>query len=285
MRFPVVLTLASIALLSAPMVSAQNINAVESRLDRMEREMQTLSRSVFKGDVPPPQLGGGNAKETAAIELRLNQMDDSIRRLTGKIEEQGYKNRQLEQKIDELMAMKPQAQAPKSSSAAITSMQSSSSIEVTPLPEPSTTTEAKPYQLGTLNASDASKTPAGLYDQAFSYLQTNDYAAAEKTFNAFIEKYPDHSLAANSKYWLGETFYARQDYEGASRAFATSYQDHPEGQKAPDTLLKLAMSLGNQGMKEEACLTLSELQKRFPNGPVSVMKKATDESQSYGCGS
>jgi tol-pal system protein YbgF len=142
-------------------------------------------------------------------------------------------------------------------------------------------TPSQPYQLGTLNANGT--TPASLYDQAFSFLQTNDYASAQAAFENFIAEYPDHSLAANAQYWLGETFYARNDYEAAARTFAKSYQDYPQGQKAPDTLLKLGMSLGNRDMKDEACLTLGELKKRFPNGPPSIMKKADEQSQSYGC--
>ena len=141
----------------------------------------------------------------------------------------------------------------------------------------------EPFQLGTLNNNTSSTTPAGLYDQAFSYLQTNDYASAQATFDDFLEKYPTHSLAANAKYWLGETYYERQDYESASRAFARSFKDHPDGQKAPDTLLKLAMSLKGQGMTPEACLTLKELNNRFPDAPSAVTSTAATEKSSYGC--
>jgi tol-pal system protein YbgF len=259
------------------MASAQNINSIELRLDRMEREMQTLSRSVFKGDIPPPQIGRNvSAQETAAMELRLNQIEESIRRLTGQIEEQGFEIRQLKQAIEN-SAVRTQSNT--------SSISSSQTIEARPLEPVTPSQPQQPYQLGTINNGGTPNSPAGQYDQAFSYLQTNDYASAEKAFRDFIDQYPDHSLAANSKYWLGETFYARENYEAAARAFATSFQDHPEGQKAPDTLLKLAMSLGNQGMKEEACLTLTELKNRFPNGPASVMSKADDERQSYGCDS
>lgn len=282
-----VFLLSGAVLVTALPSEAQNINAIETRMDRMEREMQTLSRSVFRGDVPPPQLGGGNARDTAAMELRLNQMEEQLRDLTGRIEEQGYQTRQLEKKLDDFVNQTTSrlnsapAQTPASTDGGVSSSYDGrADNSVT-----SSSSSTEPYRLGTLNGGGNGSSPAGLYDQAFSYLQTNDYVAAEKTFNDFIAQYPDHSLAANAKYWLGETFYARGDYSGASRAFAKSYQDHPEGQKAPDTLLKLAMSLGEQGMKPEACLTLSELVKRFPNGPVSVMQKADEETRAYDCGS
>lgn len=258
--------------------SAQNINSIQTRLDRMEREMQTLSRSVFKGDVAPPQIGGGvDNSQTASMELRLNQIEDQLRRLTGMIEENSYRVRQVEEKM---------GQAP---SAANTI--NPPSIQAQPL-APSINNGAAsdalvvdnaPYQLGTLNQNTQSETPAGLYDRAFSFLRNDDYASAQSSFESFIAQYPDHSLVENAKYWLGETFYARGDYQSASRSFARAFKDHPEGSKAPDVLLKLAMSLKGQNMNEEACLTLSEVVKRFPTAQ-SVITKADEEKQAYGCG-
>ena len=277
------LMLSGAAFLVASSVLAQSANSPEARLDRIEREMQTLSRSVFKGDVPPPQYGAAPS-EMAATELRLSGIEEQMQRLTGAIEEQGHKTRQLEAKLNEFMAQTAERMSSATETATPRASQTITS-DVDGDNNASATYKApssvQTYQLGTLNANG--ETPASLYDKAFSYLQTNDYASAQGAFEDFIKRYPDHSLAANAQYWLGETFYAREDYESAARVFAKSYQDFPQGQKAPDTLLKLGMSLGNRDMKDEACLTLSELKKRFPSGPPSVMKKAGEEAQSYGC--
>lgn len=163
-------------------------------------------------------------------------------------------------------------------------MSSDTSVSSTPLS--SSTSQNQPYQLGTLNTAkqaDGSTSPAELYDQAFLYMQKNDYVAAQGAFDEFLKQYPDHDLAANAKYWLAETFYARGDYPGASRAFALSYKDFPNGNKAPDSLLKLAMSLQQQDMTSEACLTLAEINKQFPNAPASIKSKVFKENQEYGC--
>lgn len=264
-------------------LSAQNINSLETRLDRMEREMLTLSRSVYKGDVPPPQINApaGDAHMAAQMENRLNQLEDQLRRLTGMIEETGYRLRQLEGKMTGSSASvttQPVTAQPLQSADMMDAGQAATQ------PQPSFTVDNAPYQLGTITDTQNNQgTPAGLYDQAFSFLQSNDYASAQANFEKFIETYPDHDLAANAKYWLGETFYAREDYQAASRAFARSFKDHPDGQKAPDTLLKLAMSLKGQDMTEEACLTLGELDKRFPNAVKSIADKAASERLSYGC--
>ena len=266
------------AVFFAAPVFAQNMNSSDARLDRMEREMQTLSRAVYKGDVPPPSIMSGSIssnQQNAQTELRLNQIEDQLRRLTGMIEEANYKLRKLEENPSASVNANPAVQDYTNTNQPVLSTPSASDSGLT--------VSDQPYQLGTLKDSTAT-TPASLYDQAFSYLQKNDYASAQASFDDFIAKYPDHSLAANSKYWLAETYYARENYEKASQAFARSFKDHPDGQKAPDTLLKLAMSLKAQNMNDEACLTLAELAKRFPNAPASLTEKASSERASYGCG-
>ena len=246
-------------------------NSVESRVDRIEREMQTLSRAIYKGDVPPPSISAPvDAQANAATEMRLNQIEDQLRRLTGMIEEQGYKLRKLESDSNrsrvDAKPIEPEVRAQKPVDLSASGSQ-----------------QPMENSLGTISGNADTSSPAGLYDQAFAYMQKKDYETAQSTFDDFLSQYPDHSLAENAKYWLGETYYAREDYDAASRAFARAFQDHPDGQKAPDVLLKLAMSLKGQDMSEEACLTLTELKKRFPSAPPSVLTKADDERASYGC--
>lgn len=255
-------------------VFAQNINSLEMRLDRMEREMRTLSRSVYKGDVPPPtmqQADMTSPNQTAAMELRLNQLEDQLRRMTGMIEENSFRLRKIEQAGSAI------EQQPSPMNNTLLSQQTPQNADS------ALVVDNSPYQLGTINNNAAETSPAALYDKAFGFLQVNDYASAQATFDDFLIEYPDHSLAANSKYWLAETYYARGDYKTASQSFARAFKDHPEGQKAPDTLLKLAMSLNAQDMRAEACLTLGELTSRFPNAPSSVKTKATEEHTAYGC--
>jgi tol-pal system protein YbgF len=263
---------AGVMMTSAPAAMAQSVNSLDARLDRIERDMQTLSRSVFKGDVPPPSMQQGAPSNTAAIEMRLNQIEDQLRRVTGMIEENAFRIRQMDNAggMTSNQPMQPQRPTPPPPS------------NFGQQETPSFAVDNRPYQLGTLN-NNSGDSPAGMYDQAFAYLQTNDYASAGETFDQFLTQYPDHSLVANAKYWLGETYMARSDYQAASRAFARYFKDHPEGSRAPDSLLKLAESLNEQGMSNEACLTLTELKNRFPDASPSIQGQADDHMMSYGC--
>jgi len=129
---------------------------------------------------------------------------------------------------------------------------------------------------GTTNAPQA-------YDKAFSYLQQSNYTDAQTAFTDFLKTYPTHPLAANAQYWLGETYYAQTQYSTAAKTFAKAFQDHPNGQKAADALLKLAMTLDKMNKRADACLTLVELGKRFPAGPASTLRKAEEERQRMEC--
>jgi tol-pal system protein YbgF len=142
------------------------------------------------------------------------------------------------------------------------------------------------------NGNITSGTPQGVtppanaaqaYDKAFSYLQQSNYTDAQSAFLNFLTTYPTHPLAANAQYWLGETYFAQTQYSTAAKTFAKSFQDHPQGQKAPDSLLKLAMTLDKMNKREDACLTLGELSKRFPAGPASVLRAGNEERKRMGC--
>lgn len=124
---------------------------------------------------------------------------------------------------------------------------------------------------------------AQAYDQAFSYLQKSNYSDAQRAFQDFLKTYPTHALAANAQYWLGETYFAQTQYSTAAKTFAKAFQEHPNGQKAPDSLLKLALTLEKLNKKPDACLTLQELNKRFTAGPASVLQRAAEEGKRMGC--
>lgn len=50
----------------------------------------------------------------------------------------------------------------------------------------------------------------------------------------FLRQFPNDGLAGNAQYWLGETYYVRQDYQNAAIAFGEGFQRYPKSAKAPD---------------------------------------------------
>ncbi|MEM7620585.1 MAG: tol-pal system protein YbgF [Pseudomonadota bacterium] len=122
-----------------------------------------------------------------------------------------------------------------------------------------------------------------LYDKAYGHLLKQDYEAAEQAFMAFLKRHGKDQLAGNAQYWLGETYFIRGKYKKAADRFLKSYTNFKKGQKAPDSLLKLALSLRKLGRKDAACTTFIELGKKFPEAPGHVKQRARSERKNMGC--
>ena len=137
-------------------------------------------------------------------------------------------------------------------------------------------------KLGSLGG-DTSSDPIAMYEEAYASMKDKKYADAESGFTAFLTRYNDHSLADNARYWLGETFYARNQFDKAARQFAQGYQKNPKGPKGADNLLKLALSLAGSGKKEDGCLALTQLQAEYGKTSPPVMARAKKEAKTMGC--
>jgi tol-pal system protein YbgF len=127
------------------------------------------------------------------------------------------------------------------------------------------------------------KDAQGLYKDAYAHMLRRDYASAQSAFGALIKNHPQSRMAGNAQYWLGETFYVRGKYRPAADAFLKAYRDYPNGVKAPDSLMKLALSLARLGQKGAACKTFNELDAKFPNAPNHVKQRAGMEQRRAGC--
>ncbi|MEA1938168.1 MAG: tol-pal system protein YbgF [Pseudomonadota bacterium] len=125
--------------------------------------------------------------------------------------------------------------------------------------------------------------PREAYDAAFELLRQAAYDEAEAAFSAFLIAHPDHELSPNAQYWLGETYYVRDQFKKAAATFAEGYQKYPDGPKAMDNLLKLGMALSALGQKDDACLMYDELVKKFPTRPLTINQRMQSERQKLGC--
>ena len=320
-------TVAIVALMAAVPALAQS-NDVINRVKRLETDVDTLNRTVFKGEKPPVAAGSAGGDATANLEVRVGQLENDLRTLTGKVEQQAYDNQQLTQKLQALEedarmrldALEAQARgaAPGGASpggaAPVSGANGSPSAPVQPSAGasaiPAGEVDTNTVDPGGLTAADqtlpaplqpeaggaaadnvtgnetglgAAGDAASLYEQGFAEIKREDYAAAEKSFAAFMKSYPGHALAPNALYWLGETYYARKDYNKASRTFAEAYQKYPNGPKGADNLLKLGLSLAGKGEKDNACIALGQLRKEYPKGPEAVLTRGEQEIKTLGC--
>lgn len=278
------IVLSGLFFFSLESVAFAQSNDLNSRINRLENEISTLSRSVYRGEQPPPSAftPSQNNAVQADMQVRIGNLEQELRILTGRLEQQDFEIQQLKSEIEKLstqLAQKPvntvqptipqpqnNAQTLPPSAAADTNLQTTQAAQQ----------EAQAFQLPSGSASEH-------YEAAFSLIRNKDFGAAEGAFSSFLEKYPDHALAPNAKYWLGETFYVRDNYERAARIFAEAYQKYPKGPKGADNLLKLGLSLAGLGKKEDACVALKQLKIEYPAGPLPILRRGEQEQASLGC--
>jgi tol-pal system protein YbgF len=128
----------------------------------------------------------------------------------------------------------------------------------------------------------APESPETLYERSNESLLRRQFGDAEAGFSSFVSKYPDHSLAGSAQYWLGETFYAQGNFREAAQNFLHGYKNYPKSRRAPDSLLKLGISLNKLGQTQQACAAFGAIGGEFPNA-VDAKKRAQAESKRAGC--
>jgi tol-pal system protein YbgF len=127
-----------------------------------------------------------------------------------------------------------------------------------------------------------SNTPKDEFDLAYGYVLRKDYALAEESLRAFMQKHPNDRLAADAQYWLGETLFQRQRYRDAAETFLEATK-HEKSGKAPESMLRLGQSLAALKEKEAACATLAEITRKYPRAGANVKGAAEREQKRVGC--
>ncbi|HMQ58193.1 MAG TPA: tol-pal system protein YbgF, partial [Rhizobiaceae bacterium] len=122
-----------------------------------------------------------------------------------------------------------------------------------------------------------------VYDRGYQNVLSGDYRDAEREFRHVIDSWPNDPLAADAKYWLGESLLAQKKYDEAADAFVVAQRDHPSSRKAPETLMKLGISLVALGDRDLACATFEEALTSYPNASPAVRDRITRESATARC--
>jgi tol-pal system protein YbgF len=297
----------SVAIAVVSPAAAQNseMQSLVDQIERLRNDIVDLQRTVFKGEPPPPNtstsgaLGGMTAERAAQIEVRVSQVEDEMRSLTGRVEEVGHDIDGLGERLDKLAEdlefrltaiERKQTATPSATSAAPpqgaaeTARASDGTQTLGTIPQAAPSAEQPAAtQTATLAPALPPGTPEEQYKYANDLLRQMEYGEAERALKAFIEAHPSNDLTGNAYYWLAETFYVRGNYEQAAQYFARGFQDFPKSIKAPDNLLKLAMSLAKLGRKDDACVTFKELGNRFPQASSAIKQLATNERRRVGC--
>ena len=121
------------------------------------------------------------------------------------------------------------------------------------------------------------------YMFAFSLLRQAKYESAELALKEFLDTHSGEKLAGNARYWLGETYYVRRAYVLAAETFLEAFEFDREGVKAPDSLLKLGMSLAALGKGKEACAAFGKLAQEYPEATDEIKRSLERQFTKSSC--
>ena len=276
----------------------------DARLDRIENEIQTLSRAVFKGEQPPAgSLSSLNNNPAAVntIEQRLSDLENDVRDLTGRLEEMQYEMNQFMQKTDAALAASMSGAngttltTPGSNETFAGGLPGQRSYEPVPgndqsaiinvdndLPMPSATNEAtnngsSRIDAGTLNADELN---GNANDLPVDTNTINPSTSSGTLGTLGVNQGGDYTTTpegAAEAYEQAFSLIKEENYDLAEQKFQAFLDNHPNSELAGNAMYWLGETYYVRGEHEDAARTFAMAYQQYPNGtkgPDNLLKLA-----------
>ena len=281
MKTAKILLMSSVLFLNAVPVRAQN--ALQAEIDQLREDVQVLQRQAYR-----EKQDGINPASAQSVAVQMGQFDENLRKAVGKIDELEYKIKTLNERLDVMnkdidMRFKMYEGKPLSGGGM-------GAADTTPKKFDAPVANGAPASIlgGAVSKGEdlapvKTQSAEDIYKQGMTAINVGNNEEAAQKFTALMTKYPEHKLAGNAQYWLGEAYYAQKDYAKAAVAFGKGLEKYKDGNKGADSLLKLGMSMRELGKKDEACTAFKTLPTEFPKAEDVTKTKAANFARALEC--
>jgi tol-pal system protein YbgF len=265
---------------------------IERRLQRDEQALRELRQIVLQAKAqgnPVTVKDAGPDPEVERLQQRINDLEQTIRRQTGQMEEIAH-NAQLAAQAAAATAQANQALAQRldrieqpllaAGAAALTGQPGpvGPGLQGAPPPQPGPGAGT----LGTLRGgpggprdiqddpqgtvgkgASAAEDEPGAYRNARKVLDSGDYVGGAAALRDYLERYPSSARAPEANYWLGRTLAVQNQPAEAAGAYARALKGWPQTAWAGDAVVRLASSLVDLKRGSDACKALAEFDSRY----------------------
>lgn len=110
-----------------------------------------------------------------------------------------------------------------------------------------------------------------LYETSLSTLRRGSLATARAGFQEFLQRFPDHRLAADAQFYIGESHAESGNAEPALDAYARVLELYPDSERVPAALYRaglIELELGNQ---EDARALFRQVVSGFPDSDEAIL--------------
>src|SRR5579863_5832397 len=248
---------------------AQNA-AVDKTL--MEQSMDTVNKMTgnmmaLQKTVQDMQANSGARLDTMSTQMQgiSDNLQEALARM-GKLNQQLTDAQNAIQGIDAKLASSappPTASAP-GGAPGTSAAQSPNGLPPIPGAPPS----------GTGNLPAAAPSADLLYSNGLRDLNGKKYDLASQEFGDYLKYYGSTDLASNAQFYVGEIFFAQQQYDQAIDAYSKVIDNYPKSFKLAPAHLKRALALINLGEKASGVSELRMVVKSYPGTDEEKRAKA-----------
>lgn len=250
---------------------------VEQRVNRLEQEMRAVQRRVFpdgRAQFVEPEIrpqapagpGGVPAGDAISnLNSRVDALESQLRSLTGQIEEQDNRTRQLEREIGRLRAdlegrldRLEQQGTPAPIAPPPIAPPTRPGRDPAPAPAPATPVPAAP-------AAGVPDDPEEAYNIGFRLWDAGQHAEAQRALEAAAARHPNTRWTSWMRNLQGRAALDAGQPATAARILLANYQDNPRGERAADSLYFLGQALTRVNRRPEACRVYDQLAQEYPN--------------------
>jgi TolA-binding protein len=284
-------------------VSAQD-SSQDARMRNMEAEIRALQRKVFpggNGKYFPPEISAAAPSATPPppstsavtdILTRMQSLEAQVAQLTGQVEQNSNRLSKLEARAIAGAAANSPSGAPSDPPPASPSASASQSNLDAMTGGASSNVHSASAQKGASGPSAARLAAVRAivkpqtddhgddeYSYGFRLWDAKFYPEAEQQLQMFIDKYPKHDRISWARNLLGRAYLDDGNPGEAAKWFLQNYQADKRGDRAPDSLLYLAVSMKQLKDDKRACIALAEFSETYPAEATGRLKGLYDSTR------
>lgn len=246
---------------------------------------------------PQPASESGQPQNVGNLLYQIQQLQQEVMMLNGKVEEQAHELRRLKEQsleryvdLDRRVSTLTTGVAPVAGAGASygSSTSGGSSTAAGSYTGSSTSGSSGSYSAPRASvpavsagaASSGAELPGegDAYRSAYALVRGQQFDQAVTAFQQFLAQYPNGRYAPNAYYWLGELYLVVQppDLEQARQSFNQLLTQYPTNSKVPDALYKLGRVHFMKGNRDKSREYLDRVINEYSGTNSSAVKLAQD---------
>ncbi len=111
--------------------------------------------------------------------------------------------------------------------------------------------------------------PQALYEAALRQFRRGSYGTARAALDEFLERYPNHELAADAQFFRAETFAEEGNADTALDEYARVLELYPNSRRAPTALYKSGLIELRRGNVDDARTFFNRVVQGYPDSDES----------------